>query len=226
MKAAVILSGCGVYDGSEIHETVLTMLALARRNIEIECFAPDIELHHVINHLTGEEMPEKRNVLTEAARIARGAVRNVDEASPQDFDLLVIPGGFGAAKNFTKWAFSGPDGEMNGDIKKLIVDTVAANKPIAAMCMAPVVLAKALEGSGVSAMLTVGTTQEASPYDIGAISGGMESIGAKAEMAAVREIVVDEKNKIVTTPCYMMEASIVEVNEGIEAAIQRLVEFV
>ncbi len=225
MKAAMILSGCGVYDGSEIHEAVFAMLALNRRKIEVECYAPDIEMHHVINHLTGEEMPERRNVLNEAARIARGKIQPLSQASPDQFDLLVLPGGFGVAKNLSQWAFAGPEGAIDETIKNLIVATVASKKPIAAFCMAPVVIAKALEGSGVSATLTVGTTQEASPYDIDAISAGMEATGAKSKLASVRESVIDTENKIVTTPCYMMEATVFEVHEGIEAAIENLLKF-
>ncbi|MDH5721047.1 MAG: isoprenoid biosynthesis glyoxalase ElbB [Spirochaetia bacterium] len=224
-KIAVLLSGCGVYDGSEIHESVFTLLALAKRDLETFCMAPDTEQHHVIDHTKGEEMPEKRNVLKEAARIARGDIRPLSEITADDFDGLVIPGGFGAAKNLTKWAFSGPDGEIDFDVKRVILQTKEANKPIAAMCMAPVVLAKAFAGSDTSAVLTVGTTEAKSPYDIAAISQGMESLGAKAKMAGVEEAIVDAENKIVTTPCYMMDAPITAVRNGIEKAIAQFEKF-
>ncbi|MDH5717849.1 MAG: isoprenoid biosynthesis glyoxalase ElbB [Spirochaetia bacterium] len=218
-KIAVLLSGCGVYDGSEIHESVLTILALEKKGFELTFLAPDIEQHHVIDHTKGEEMNEKRNVLVEAARIARGNIKPISSVSSDSFDGLVIPGGFGAAKNFTKWAFSGPEGEINADVKKFIIDTARAKKPITAMCMAPVVLAKALSDTNINASLTVGTTEDKSPYDIAAISQGMENLGAKAKMCKVEEAITDIENKIVTTPCYMMDTSITAVNKGIEKAI-------
>jgi enhancing lycopene biosynthesis protein 2 len=222
-KVAVLLSGCGVYDGAEIHESVLTLLNLDKAGMEWFCIAPDKEQYHVINHITGEEMPEKRNVLIESARIARGNIRSLKEVTAADFDGLAIPGGFGAAKNLTHWAFKGPDGEIDPEVKRIINETVFANKPIAAFCMGPTVVAKALQDTGIHSHLTVGTTAKPSPYDIAAVSGGINAAGAVAEMVTVDEIVVDHKNKIVTAPCYMMEASIAEINVGIEKAIKQLV---
>ena len=223
MKAAVILSGSGVYDGSEIHETVLTLLALAEKKIEYYCIAPNIDQHHVIDHTTGSPSEEKRNVLVESARIARGNVTDIAEVSVSDFDLLIIPGGFGAAKNLTTWAIDGPDSEINTEVKRLIVESVSAKKPIGAMCMGPTVVAKALEGTGMSASLTVGTTEEQSPYDISGISGGMDSIGAVSKMRSIREIERDDDLKIVSAPCYMMEASITDVRKNIEMMVEALV---
>lgn len=139
-----------------------------------------------------------------------------------DFDALVIPGGFGAAKNFTTWAFDGPQGTVLNEIKTAIVDAVELKKPILAMCMSPVVVAKSLEGSSTSAKLTVGTDKEATPYEIGAIGSGMESIGARVEKVTVREVTIDSEHKIITTPCYMMKASISEINEGITKAVTQL----
>lgn len=224
-KIGVILSGCGVYDGSEIHEATLTLLALSKAGAEYVCMAPDINQHHVLNHLTGEEMNETRNVLIESARIARGAVKDIKDVKIEELDGLAIPGGFGAAKNLTEWAFSGPDGDINSEVKRVIHEMALAGKPIAAMCMGPTVIAKALEGTGITSTLTVGTTEAASPYDIAAVSGGMEKAGAVAEMVTVENIVVDLKNKIVTAPCYMMEASIAEMNVGIEKAIAQLLKW-
>ncbi len=221
-KILVLLSGCGVYDGSEIHESVLTLLALDKAGLSYQCAAPNIDQHHVLDHTNGEEMDQKRNVLVEAARIARGDIKDLAQVHASDYAGLAIPGGFGAAKNLTKWAFSGPDGEINGEVKRVINEFVSIGKPVAAMCMAPTVVAKALADSGVKAHLTVGTTEEVSPYDIAAISSGMEAIGAVAEMHAVKNISIDEDNKIVTAPCYMMEASISEMNIGIEKAIGQL----
>lgn len=222
-KIGVLLHGSGVFDGSEIHESVFTLLAIAEAGAEALCFAPNVNQHHVLNHTTGEEMPEIRNVLVESARIARGNIKDIVDIQASELDGLVMPGGFGTAKNITKWAFEGPDGPILESVKNLIVELVAQGKPIAGLCMSPTTIAKALEGTAYHAHLTVGTTNEASPYEIAAISAGMESIGQVAEMASVREIVVDEKLKIVTAPCYMMEANIVEVRDNIKQAVDALI---
>ncbi|WP_027001407.1 isoprenoid biosynthesis glyoxalase ElbB [Hugenholtzia roseola] len=226
MKIGVLLSGSGVYDGAEIHESVLTLLALDMMGVSYFCIAPDKPQHHVINHLTGEEMAEKRNVLVEAARIARGNITPLSQVSAKDMDGLVMPGGFGVAKNFTAWAFEGAAGEIDADVKRLIQELVAKHKPIAALCMSPTTLAKALEGTGLAAKLSVGTTAAPSPYDIAAISEGMRSIGVNAVMCAIDEVVADDAHNIVTTPCYMMEGSIAQVYAGIQKTIAKLVEMV
>lgn len=226
MKIGVLLAGSGVYDGSEIQEAVFTLLAIDECGAEAVCIAPNEEQFHVLNHLTGEEMSEKRNVLIESARIARGAVGDLALATANDFDALVIPGGFGAAKNLNQWAISGPEGAINSDVKRLILEMVKADKPIAGLCMGPTVIAKALEGEDINASLTVGSTQAPSPYDIQGISEGMNSIGAMTTMATVEEVIVDHTNKIVTAPCYMMEASVCEVRENIAMAMIELVNLV
>lgn len=226
MKIGVIFSGSGVFDGTEIQEGVFTLLAIKKVGGEAVCFAPDIDQHHVINHITGEEMPEKRNVLVESARIARGNIQSLDAFDAGALDALVLPGGFGAAKNLTKWAFSGPDGEINIQVKNAIASMVSLGKPVAGLCMGPTVIAKALEGTGVHAMLTVGTTNQASPYEIEAISQGMEKTGAKSVMKDIYEIAVDYDNKIVTAPCYMMEADILQVRNNVQKAIDELVKMI
>lgn len=222
MKALVVLSGNGVYDGSEIHESVLTLLNLDKAGIEYQCAAPNKNQYHVVNHTNGEEMEQERNILVEAARIARGDIKDTSTIIMEDYNALVLPGGFGAAKNLTTWAFDGPKSEILEEVSALIKSAVDQNKPVLAMCMAPVVVAKALEGSTISAELTVGTDKEATPYEIAAISEGMESLGAKASMVSVSEAVVDKTNKIITTPCYMMEASIAQIDSGIANAISEL----
>jgi len=226
MKIGVLLAGCGVYDGSEIHEAVFTLLALDQRGAEIVCMAPDVDQHHVVDHRTGDEMDEKRNVLTESARIARGAILPIGEVDLNELDALVVPGGFGAAKNLNKWAISGPDGDILPDVKKLIQDVVSAKKPLAGLCMGPTVIAKALEGSEVRPHLTVGSTEKPSPYDISGISSGMESIGAEVAMRTLDEVEVDHQNLIVTAPCYMMEGSISEIHDNIQKAIESLISMV
>lgn len=225
-KIGVLLHGSGVFDGSEIHESVFTLLAIAEAGAEAVCFAPNVNQHHVLNHTTGEEMPETRNVLVESARIARGNIKDIVDIKASELDGLVMPGGFGTAKNITKWAFEGPNGPILESVKNLIVELVAQGKPIAGLCMSPTTIAKALEGTAYHAHLTVGTPNEASPYEIAAISAGMESIGQVTEMASVREIVVDEKLKIVTAPCYMMEANIVEVRDNIKQAVEALLSLI
>jgi enhancing lycopene biosynthesis protein 2 len=178
-KIGLLLSGCGVYDGAEIQESVLAMLAIKEAGAEYVCISVDKPQHHVINHLTGEEMKESRNMLVEAARIARGDVKSISEIDPADIDALVIPGGFGSAKNLTKWAFNGPDGEILPEVKLLLVNLNNIGKPICALCVSPVVVSKALQGSMVQATMTLGSTAEASPYDIAGFSQGMAQTGAR-----------------------------------------------
>jgi enhancing lycopene biosynthesis protein 2 len=226
LKFGVLLSGCGVYDGSEIHEAVSVLLALDKMNIEAACIAPNINQHHVINHLTGEEMPETRNVLVEAARIARGAITDIEQANISELDALIMPGGFGVAKNFTKWAFEGPAGEILPSVKKLIQAFYNAKKPIGAVCMSPTTIAKALEGTNAGVQLTIGNTVDKSPYDIAAISGGINQTGNLAVMVSVDDVFVDKAHKIVTSPCYMMEATISQIYAGVEKTVAKVKELI
>ncbi len=226
MKIGVLLSGNGVFDGSEIQEAVFSLLAIDENNADAVCFAPNIDQHHVLNHITGDEMNESRNVLVESARIARGNIQDLKEISSDNIDALVLPGGFGAAKNLTKWAFEGPDGDIQPDVKRIILEMVHHRKPVCGLCMGPTVIAKALEGSGVKANLTVGTTEAPSPYEIDAISAGMEKTGATAIMKEVTEIMVDESNKIVTAPCYMMEATVSQIRNNIKMAIDKTIQLI
>lgn len=226
MKIGILLHGSGVYDGTEIHEAVLSLLAIAEAGHEYQCIAPNVKQHHVVNHLDGSEMDQERNVLIESARIARGEVVDLSEFDPSDIDALFMPGGFGTAKNLTKWAFEGPQGSILPEIKNLLLNMIENQKPIAALCMSPTTVAKALEGTHYHAHLSVGSSVEASPYDIAAISGGMESIGVEAESKTVAEVSVDGELKIVCAPCYMMEASILEVRANIQQALQALLSLV
>ncbi|MGB0390140.1 MAG: isoprenoid biosynthesis glyoxalase ElbB [Salibacteraceae bacterium] len=226
MKVGILLSGSGVYDGSEIQESVFSLLAVHENGGTPLFMAPNVKQMHVVNHFSGEEMNETRNVLIESARIARGDIEDIINIHCKDFDALIIPGGFGTAKNHTTWAVNGPDGEINKEIKRLIVETVEAGKPIAALCMGPTTVAKALHGTPFSAKLTVGTDQEKSPYDIKAISEGMNVTGAQANMCSVKEICVDKDLKIVSAPCYMMEASVLEVKENISQAVKEMIDLI
>ncbi len=226
MNIGVLLSGCGVYDGSEIQEAVLSLLAIQEVGATYTCISIDKNQHHVVNHLTGEEQSESRNMLTESARIARGAVTDISKVDLNEIDALVIPGGFGNAKNLTTWAFNGPDGEILPEVKLLLVNLVNIGKPIAALCVSPVVLAKAFEGSSVNLTMTLGTDKASSPYDIPAFSAGLEKTGALAEYKTVSELSIDLKNKVISAPCYMMDATILEIRNNIKQAVEELIKLV
>ncbi len=221
-KIGVLLHGSGVYDGTEIHEAVLTLLAIREAGHSYVCLAPNVDQHHVIDHTKGEEMKETRNVLVESARIARGDIEALTVEHANSIDALVMPGGFGTAKNITKWAFSGPEGAIDPTVRDFLMTVVKAKKPIVALCMSPTTLAKALEGSGISAKLSVGSTEESSPYEIGAISDGVTAVGMQAEMKTVREVSVDDEHKIICAPCYMMNADILDVRKNIQQAIEAM----
>lgn len=226
MNIGILLSGCGVYDGAEIQETTMAMLAIKEAGHEYTCISVNKNQHHVINHLTGEEMNESRNMMVEAARIARGEVTEISEIAPSEIDALVIPGGFGSAKSFSTWAFDGPAGEILPEVKLLIVNMVNVGKPVCALCVSPVLVAKAFEGSDIHTQLTLGTDKEPSPYDIPGFHAGIESVGAVSEMRTVKEITVDSINKIVTAPCYMMETNILEIRNNIKMAIEATLDLV
>jgi enhancing lycopene biosynthesis protein 2 len=224
MNIGILLSGCGVYDGAEIQETVLTMLAIEEAGAKYTCISIDKNQHHVINHVTGEEMKESRNMLVESARIARGEIITIDKVELSEIDALVIPGGFGSAKNFTTWAFNGPDGTILPEVKLLLVNLINIGKPIAALCVSPVVLAKAFEGSLITPKLSIGTTKEESPYDIASFEQGLQKTGAVTAEKSIQEIQIDESNKLICAPCYMMNASILDIRKNIEQAIKCIIK--
>lgn len=224
MKAGVLLSGCGVFDGSEVTETASVLIALDELGAEAVCMAPDIPQHHVLNHLKGEEMEPERNVLVESARIARGDITPLGGVKAEDLDGLVIPGGFGAAKNLCTWAFKGPGATVNDEVAALIRDMVEAGKPVVALCVAPVAVAKALQEAGKRAVLSVGSCEGASPYDIQEFHRGLEEVGMTPKECPLGEVVVDEDLKIITSPCYMMEASPAKILAGVRKACARMVE--
>ncbi|MCX8084115.1 MAG: isoprenoid biosynthesis glyoxalase ElbB [Calditerrivibrio sp.] len=216
-KVAVVLSGCGVYDGSEIHEAVLTMYFLDKYGAELVMAAPDIPQYHVVNHLTGEEAKgEKRNVLVESARIARGKIIDLKNLNISDVDAVVFPGGFGAAKNLTTFAFEGSNCSINPEVKRVVQEAVKAKKPVAAVCIAPVLLAKALTDVKIDPKLTIGNDE--------GVASAIGQLGGKHINCPVKEAVVDKENKIVTTPAYMLGKSISEIAEGIEDMVKKLFE--
>jgi enhancing lycopene biosynthesis protein 2 len=224
MNIGVLLSGNGVYDGAEIQEAVLTLLAIDEMGWNAVCISVDKPQHHVINHLTGEVMDESRNMLVEAARIARGQITPIENISPSDIDALVIPGGFGSAKNFTSWAFDGPASTILPEVKLLLVNLVNVGKPIVALCVSPVVVAKAFEGSSIHPTLSLGSASEPSPYDINGFNEGLRATGSMAQERTIREVQIDSTNRIICAPCYMMEARITEIHENIQHALRALKE--
>ncbi len=211
-KIAVVLAGNGVFDGAEIHEATLSLLAIAQKGAEYQCFAPDINQAHVINHITGEEMPETRNVMVEAARIARGNIRALSEYNADEFDALLIPGGFGAAKNLCTFAFDGPDCKVNPDVETAIKCTVEAAKPVGALCISPALIAKVLGDVEVTIGQDEGTAD------------AISSLGAKHVKTTHGEIVVDNKYKVVTTPCYMLDATIDQIAAGASNVVDKILE--
>jgi len=213
----VVLSGCGVYDGSEIYEPVIALLALDRAGAKVRCLAPDVEQLHVIDHRTGEVAEgETRNVLTEAARLARGEIEEISEVGPEELDALFLPGGFGAAKNLSTFAVDGPDCRVNDRVVRLVRGMLEAKKPVGAVCIAPAAVAKALEGSDFRPKLTLGTDEE--------MAGALETMGAAPESCPVTELTVDEELKIVSSPAYLLANRISEVADGIEKAVAKLLE--
>lgn len=222
LKIGVLLSGCGVYDGAEIQEAVLTLLEIDRMGAEAVCIGIDAAQHHVLNHLNGAEMTETRNMLVEAARIPRGNIIAIQEIVPADLDALVIPGGFGSAKNLTSWAFDGPNSSIRSDVKLLLVNLVNIGKPIVALCVSPIVLAKAFEGSMIQPKMTIGSKNGASPYSISDFEEGLTKTGAMAVDLPLGEVLIDEENRLITAPCYMMEARISEIHQNIQAAFSAL----
>lgn len=211
-KFAIVLSGCGVFDGAEIHEATLTMLAIMKNGAEYEIFAPDISQHHVINHITGEEMNETRNVLIESARIARGNIKDLKEYNASDFDALILPGGFGAAKNLCDFAFKGADCTVNEDVRYAVKQTADKKKPIGALCISPVIMAKIFG----NIELTIG--QDAGTAE------AVEKMGATHKQTNHGDVVIDEKNNVFTTPCYMLDANILEIAKGASNIVKAMLE--
>jgi enhancing lycopene biosynthesis protein 2 len=216
-RVAVVLSGCGVFDGAEIHESVITLLALDRAGAEVLIAAPFVEQAHVVNHLTGDAASgEKRRVEVEAARIARGKVTDVAQVRASAIDALIIPGGFGAAKNLCSYAFDGPKLKVNPEVARLTLEMARARKPIGAICIAPVLLSKILSDGGIRATVTIGTDETT--------AGHITGFGAVHQACRVDNIVVDRNARVVTTPAYMLASSIKEAAAGIEKLVAAVLD--
>ena len=210
-RIAVVLSGCGVYDGAEIHEAVLTMLAIDSQGGQYQCLAPNIQQRDVVDHTTGQAMGETRNVLVEAARIARGQIKDLAGFDAADYDALVFPGGFGAAKNLCSFAVDGPDCQVDPSVEKAIRAMHKAGKPIGALCIAPAVIARVLGKVEMTIGDDPGTAQ------------GLQAMGAKHCKAGRGEVVVDSAQRIATTPCYMLESSISQIAEGASNVVKAVI---
>lgn len=215
-NVAVILSGCGVFDGAEINESIFTLLELEKNGAHYQCFAPDIPQAHVVNHLTGEVAEnETRNVLVESARICRGNIKDIKEAKVSDFDALIFPGGFGAAKNLSDFAFKGAECGINNDVLAFTKAMAKANKPVGFICISPAMIPQVY---GTGTKLTVGNDPETSE--------AIEKMGGVHIACPVSEFIFDETHKVVSTPAYMLADNMLEAYSGIEKLVKKVLELV
>ncbi|WNJ97473.1 isoprenoid biosynthesis glyoxalase ElbB [Vibrio ruber] len=212
-KIAVILSGCGVFDGAEIHESVLALLAIERQGASWYCFAPDIEQHHVVNHKTGDVTEEKRNVLTESARIARGQITDLSTINPGEYDALLLPGGFGAAKNLTDFAINGAECSINTHVASACRAFAQSGKPAGYLCIAPAIIPMIYE-AGVRG--TIGHDPD--------VAAAFQALGGEHIDCPVDDIVYDERYNVLSTPAYMLAGSVSEAAAGIDKLVKKLVE--
>ena len=215
-KIGVLLSGCGVMDGSEIHEAVITMLAIDKSGMSYTCIAPDKEQSQVINHITNKPLNEKRNMLVESARIARGNIQDIKTVSPKDIDAVIIPGGYGAACNLSSFAYDGVNAKVMPEVEGFLLEAHRLKKPIGAICIAPNIIAKILGNKKVE--LTIGNDTET--------ANKLEQMGAKHLNKEASEVVIDNKNLIVTTPAYMLAKSLKEVEAGINSLVKAVKELI
>lgn len=220
-KFAVVLSGCGVFDGTEIHEAVCALLAIEQSGCTYQCFAPNTWQARTIDHFTGNAVAiagdeDNRNVLAESARIARGNIKDLSEFKAANFEAIIFPGGFGAALNWSDSAIKGPDCEVNEEIKRAIEESFHQEIVIGAMCIAPTVIARVLGKHGIT--MTIGNDKK--------VASGLEKMGAHHEIKASTEVSVDAEHKIVTTPCYMLAGSIKEVYDGARNMVDEMLELI
>lgn len=218
-KVGVILSGCGVFDGSEIHEATLTLLSLAQRGADVVIMAPDIPQFKTVNHLVQKDVQETRNVLVESARIARGNIRPVADVKAATLDTVIMPGGYGAALNTSNFAMAGQDIQVEASVGTLLTDVYSQGKPLGAMCIAPPILAKILHDLGVrGARLTIGNDTQ--------VAAAIEALGQEHVQCTADSCVVDREHRIVTTPAYMLAQDMAELWKGIDCAVKNLLDMV
>ena len=213
-RIAIVLSGCGVFDGSEIHESVITMLTLDRMGATYQCVAPNIDQAKVVNHLTQENTEETRNVLVEAARIARGNIKDMSTVSADDFDAVIFPGGFGAASNLCDFSEKGSAMTVQADVLKFSQGFAAAKKPMGFICISPVMITQIV---GKDVLQTIGTDEET--------ANTIAAMGGDHADCDVNDFVVDETHKVVSTPAYMLAKSIGGAADGIEKLVEKVLEF-
>lgn len=221
-KVAVVLSGCGVYDGTEIHEASAVLVHLSRTQAQVSMFAPNIEQMHTINHTKGEPMEPNRNVLVESARIARGKVEDLSGLQADGFDAVIFPGGFGAAKNLSNFATESADMKVIPDVERILKEFHDAKKPVGLCCIAPVLAAKVIPGCEV----TVGSDGEADKWPYAGTIGAIEKLGAKHVKKSVTEAHVDAANKIVTAPAFMCETGVHEIFDGIGEMVSNVLKLI
>ncbi|MCX7018979.1 MAG: isoprenoid biosynthesis glyoxalase ElbB [bacterium] len=217
-RVAVLLSGCGVMDGSEIQESVFTLLALDNAGAQAVCFAPSGDQAEVFDHAAGKATGERRAMIAEAARIARGNIADVAQARAADFDALIIPGGLGSTKNLCTHAVDGLQARVHPDVARVVREFAAAGKPVGAMCLAPVTVAAVFkDDSVVKPQLTIGNDK--------ATAAGIAGFGAVHHDCAVRDIIIDHRHRIVTTPAYMLGQGPAEVFVGVEKLVKAVLDF-
>nr|ACO10157.1 ES1 protein homolog, mitochondrial precursor [Osmerus mordax] len=216
-KVAVVLSGCGVYDGTEIHEASAILVHLSRGGAEVQMYAPDVSQMHVIDHSKGQPAEESRNVLTESARIARGNVIDLAKLSVTNHDAVIFPGGFGAAKNLSTFAVDGPDFKVNQDVERVVKEFHKAGKPIGLCCISPVLAAKLLPGVEVTGPPQGGRRGGRWPY--AGTAQAIKALGARHCVKEVTEVHVDQKNKVVTSPAFMCDTQLHHIFDGIGAMV-------
>lgn len=212
-KIGVLLSGCGVMDGSEIHESVIALMAIDKEKAQAICMAPDKNQNQVINHLTNSPMNEKRNMLIESARIARGNIKNIKDINPFDLDAVILPGGFGAACNLSSFGSDGEKAIILPEVEDFLIKIHKLRKPIGAICIAPNIIGKLFGSEKVE--ITIGNDQET--------ASKLEKMGAKHISKKVNEIVIDNKNLVVTTPAYMLAKGPAELEEGITQLVKAII---
>lgn len=211
------MAGCGNKDGAEIHESVLTLLAIDKEGAKYECAAPNIEQKHVLNYIDDSELSEKRNVMIEAARIARGEIHDLAKVSMKDYDALIVPGGFGVAKNLCTYAFDGTNGTVNPEADRIINEAYDLKKPIGAICVSPALIAMSLAKKNPEILLTLGTDEGA--------NADLEKIGVKSKSCLTTAFILDEKNRIASSPAYMHgDSSISELEQGISQCVKSVIE--
>lgn len=215
-RVGVLLSGCGVMDGSEIHEAVCTLLEIDKNGAEAICIAPDKPQMHVVDHAAGQPTSETRSVLTESARIARGEIKDLRTVHATDLDALILPGGFGAAKNLCNFATAGVDCEVEPEVERLLLEMHGAAKPIGAICIAPALVAKVFGKAGKQVRLTIGTDADTAK--------AINTMGGRHVDHRVDEIEVDAENRIVSTPAYMLGPTINDVAKGISACVREVLK--